>query len=115
MLLQKIKKYRLEIVEWIDAQSECEWAVSIDDFNKSDLVITDVGFIVYEDRKSVVICSQISSDGDFGNRTKIPKPWIKSRRRIDGQGTRTPFGIKTLPRRAGGDNKEDNRKNRGIC
>jgi len=79
-----LRKFKLVIIEWIDAQSDCAWS-SIkenEQWTKEDCIIVEVGWIVKETSKYVVIGSQIGNDGEFGNRTKIPRGWIKTIKRL---------------------------------
>ena len=76
-----LKKYKFIRVDWADAQSDCEWG-SIDKIKEwadKDCIIHDVGWLVYEGDRYIVISSQFGEDGEFGNRTKIPKQWIVKR------------------------------------
>jgi hypothetical protein len=79
-----MKKYCLELIEWLDAESDNGWEEPhrVIDWCKKDTVINEVGWIFYEDEKVLVIVSQLEYDGTLGNRTKIPKPWILSRRKL---------------------------------
>lgn len=79
-----MKKYPLELIEWYDAESEVSWCDEDElmKFAKKDFISTEVGFVVYETKDRIVMVSQIGNDGTMGNRTRIPKPWIKSRRKL---------------------------------
>jgi len=79
-----VNKYPLELIEWYDAESEVSWAEKKEalEWSKKEFVATEVGFVFYEDKNFIVMVSQIGSDGTIGNRTRIPKPWLKSRRKI---------------------------------
>jgi len=75
------KKYPLVLVEWIDAQSDCEWG-SIEKTKKwadEECLINDIGWLVCTGKKYIVITNQVGEDGELGNRTKIPKSWIKKK------------------------------------
>jgi hypothetical protein len=78
-----MKNYPLVLIEWMDAQSMCEWGdiVEIQDWIKTDCIVREVGWIVEENNLYVVITSQVQ-DTDFGNRTKIPKKWITKRTKL---------------------------------
>ena len=79
----KKQKYKLYLLEWNDAYSECTWATRNDIIDSDgDMTISEVGWIIDEDDQSVVISSQVASDGDFGNRTRIPKSWIVRKKKI---------------------------------
>ena len=78
------KKYILEEIEWIDAESDNGWEEPHDVMKwcNEDTVISEVGWIFYEDKKILVIVSQLQYDGTLGNRTKIPQSLIVSRRKL---------------------------------
>jgi len=77
------KKYPLVAVEWADAQSDCEWGSQekINNWIEKDCIINEIGWLVAENDNYIVITNQIGrDDGEFGNRTKIPVQWVKSRK-----------------------------------
>ena len=78
--------YPLISVEWADAQSDCEWG-SLEKVKKwveKDCIILEIGWLVFENKEYIVITNQIGQeDGEFGNRTKIPKAWVRKRRRLN--------------------------------
>ena len=77
--------YPLYLIHWVDALSDIGWADkekvmnwgSVDDF-----VISEVGWLIKETDKYLIITSQCSEDGDFGNRTRIPKGWVKHKKKL---------------------------------
>ena len=77
-------KFPLVYIEWIDAESACGWEdrEGLDKWINKDFIVNDIGWKVSENDKYVLICNQIASDGDFGNRTRIPKAWIKKLQRV---------------------------------
>lgn len=77
-------KYPLEIVEWIDAESECHWIdfKEAEEWKKQKMVALEIGWVIEDSKELLVLTSQLAADGDIGNRTKIPKPWIVSRRKV---------------------------------
>lgn len=77
-------KYPLEVIEWYDAESDASWSSpqEAEDWAKKDFVAFEVGFVFFEDKDHIAVTSQIGSDGTIGNRTRIPKPWIKRRRKL---------------------------------
>lgn len=81
------KKYSLVSVEWADAQSDCEWETidKVRTWAEKDCIIFEIGWLVYENDKYVVISNQIGEDGDLGNRTKIPVQWIRKRKNLGGK------------------------------
>lgn len=78
------KKYKLVVIEWADAQSDCEWETvdRVITWSEKDCMIFEIGWLICEAKEYLVICSQIGEDGDLGNRTKIPKQWIRSQKEI---------------------------------
>lgn len=79
-----IKKAPLSLITWIDAESDSDWEDSgkVKMWVEEDFIVYEVGWIVAESKKYIVICSQIAKDNDFGNRTKIPKKWILERKDV---------------------------------
>ena len=77
-------KYQLEMVEWYDAESEADWVAQndMDSWCEGMSMATDVGWIYEENNETLIIVSSFFGDGTFGNRTKIPKGMIKSRKRL---------------------------------
>ena len=77
-------KLTLEMVEWYDAESEADWVdqVEMDKWCDGMAMATDVGWIYEENNETLVIVSSFFGDGTFGNRTKIPKGMIKSRKQL---------------------------------
>lgn len=84
-------KYPLELIEWYDAESETAWESPsvVKKWGRKSYLVIEVGFIVAETKEHIIIANQISANGDIGNRTRIPKPWFKSRRKLDYGGERT--------------------------
>jgi len=96
----KNKKYILVLIEWYDAEADCSWAEEkdIDKWMKEDFLAIEVGWVIRETKDIICMCSSIGNDGTIGNRTKIPKPWIKSRKEIglhNGHPTRKNSRIRT--------------------
>lgn len=77
-------KYILEAIEWYDFESDVSWCDKDDAirFAKGDFLVTEVGFVYYEDKDKLMIVSQIANDGTVGNRTRVYKALIKSRRKL---------------------------------
>jgi len=77
-------KYPLCRIMWKDAQSDSEWSSieKIKIWAQKDCVINDIGWLVYEDKNHIVICSQIGEDGELGNRTKIPVGWVLKKEKV---------------------------------
>lgn len=76
---EHLKKYRLVALEWKDAQSDAEWGTeeSIKKWVEQDFIVFEIGWLIAENKKYVVISNQVAEDGDIGNRTKIPRDWIR--------------------------------------
>jgi len=82
---KSISKYPLVIVEWADAQSETAWDTKEKVFSwaEKSTIIQDIGWLIGETKLHIIICSQIcKDDGDLGNRTKIPKAWVVSKKKV---------------------------------
>jgi len=79
-----VKKYALELIEWCDVESEATWAdeKTMTDWIKALPVATEVGWVYKETKEMLVMVSQMFPDGTIGNRTKIPKSLVKSRKKI---------------------------------
>jgi len=75
------KAYKLVQLEWVDAESDSTWDTKdkITVWADKDCVIYEIGWLVAETKKYIVISNQITYDGDIGNRTKIPRKWIRKR------------------------------------
>ena len=74
----------LYLITWKDAESDCKWQ-DMDEIKKwaeKDYVVRDIGWIIHENKKHIVICSQIGDEGGFGNKTKIPIGWVISRKKL---------------------------------
>jgi len=77
-----MKEFKFYEVIWVDAQSDCTWE-NIDDVQQwldKDYVVYERGWLVAENDKYIIISNQLSNENDFGNRTKIPKKWIVSKK-----------------------------------
>ena len=77
-----LHKYKLVMVEWVDAQSDPAWGelVDIEKWANESYIVNEVGWLISETKKHIVMCSEIGSDGSMGNRTKIPNTWVISRK-----------------------------------
>ena len=78
------KKFPLMMVTWKDAQSCSNWKDEDEckKWTEEDCIIVNVGWIVTENKKYIVICSQVSFDKMYGDKTKIPVGWIIKRQRV---------------------------------
>jgi hypothetical protein len=76
-------KRQLVLVEWADAESHDDWQESEDVgkwIKEKNFICREVGWVLEDNKDMLVLTSQIG-DGDLiGNRTKIPKPWIRSKK-----------------------------------
>ena len=81
----KNKKYHMELIIWEDAFSETTWGniENIKEWAQCGYAICEVGWVIFEDNDNIVLCSQLADDGDIGNRTRIHKKWVKSRKKIN--------------------------------
>lgn len=72
----------LLLVEWVDAEADCTWADMKDVVEWSSKVFTcrEVGWVIEDNKDMLVLTSQLGDENLVGNRSKIPKPWIKSKR-----------------------------------
>ena len=72
------------MVDWRLFVRICDRADDVErnKFCKEEYVVNEVGWIIFEDDNFIVVTSQVSDDGDIGNRTKIPKSWVKKRIKI---------------------------------
>ena len=87
-------KYPLVLVIWKDAQSSAEWESrsELEEWAEKDYIVSDIGWVVLENKKNIVICSQIGSDKSFGNKTKIPVGWVIKKQRITFHASKNRLG-----------------------
>lgn len=78
------KKFPLVMLTWKDAESDAQWGEKseVEEWASKDCLVTDIGWVIHENKKCIVICSQINDGKTFGNRTKIPVGWIVSKRKV---------------------------------
>lgn len=72
-----MKKLKPKMVIWEDALSNNEWTSKDKVLQEKPLEITDIGYIVKRDKNCIIVVNQFSSDNDYGNRTVIPRKWVK--------------------------------------
>jgi len=86
------------IIQWHDAHGSCEWAEKdeVDKYSKERTIVTELGWIVAEDDDVLVMTSQIASDSGYGNRTRVPKDMIISRKQLN---IKMPDNAKVTKRR----------------
>ena len=72
----------LVMVEWIDAEADCSWSDMRDvvDWSKKVFICREVGWVIEDNKDMLILTSQLGDENLIGNRTKIPKPWIISKR-----------------------------------
>lgn len=72
-------KLKPVVVEWIDSNSTGGWMSS---YEAADLRCQTAGFLMKRDKKSVVICQNISAGGQRGEFMEIPAVAIRRVRRL---------------------------------
>jgi hypothetical protein len=77
-------KFPLEMIEWADAESEATWVTEsdMDSWCEGVSIATDIGWVYQENDETIVLVTSFFGDGTFGNRTKIPKGMVRSRKRL---------------------------------
>ena len=72
---------KLVLIEWCDAEADCTWEdmSKIGDWSDKTFVCREVGWVIEDNKKVLVLTSQLGDENLIGNRTKIPKPWILSK------------------------------------
>ena len=72
---------KLVLIEWCDAEADCSWSDMKDviDWSKKVFTCREVGWVIEDNKDMIVLTSQLGDENLIGNRTKIPKPWIKSK------------------------------------
>jgi len=78
-------KFPLYFIAWKDAQTDAGWEEKdkTDVWANNDCIVYEIGWVIHENKTHIVICSQISKDGDFGSKTKIPIGLIIDKQRIN--------------------------------
>ena len=74
----------LVIVEWVDAEAECTWGDMKDvvEWSKKTFKCIEIGWVIEDNPEMLVLTSQLGDENLIGNRSKIPKPWILSRKTL---------------------------------
>lgn len=77
-------RYPFMAISWKDAESDCEWKseCEVEKWLQEDCIIHEIGWLISQNKKYIVLSNQIAEDGTIGNRTKIPAGWIIKRKRI---------------------------------
>ena len=77
-----IKNDKIYIVEWEDAHVEDSWLPfsAVNEFvNAPMFIVTDVGWILHEDDKCLIMASSKNNSHQWGTLKKIPKGWIRKK------------------------------------
>jgi len=76
-------KYKKELIRWVDSKSVADgWTPIEDVFNESLGVIETLGFVVTENKESVVVVGTIAPTDHVIQGIMVPKVCIKSRRLV---------------------------------
>ena len=84
-----MKKLRLIYIEWADAIRNSNWMLGSEakDWGKiSNWIVRETGWLIEENEEYIILAmghkpADETTDEQFNNLIKIPKPWIK--RRVD--------------------------------
>jgi len=78
--------HELVIVEWIDAEADCTWSdmKDVDLWSKKLFKCREVGWVLEDNKEMLVLTSQLGDENLIGNRSKIPKPWLLSKKKLNG-------------------------------
>jgi len=77
------QKLPLVIVEWLDANTESGWT-AVKDIKHEPTPIRTVGWLLSQTDKCLVMFSSHTDDGDAGEVTTIPAPWIQTVKKLRG-------------------------------
>ena len=69
------KKYKVYQVTWVDTSSSSAWR-DIKNFKPTLYTINSAGYLIYEDKKVIVLSLAISDDDRSSDRLTIPKGCI---------------------------------------
>lgn len=79
--MNKQKKLSLVLIEWEDANHQGAWHTPIQAKewweNKENYLCRNVGFLLHEDKKCVVVASRLAKDNDVGMLQRIPRNWVQ--------------------------------------
>ena len=82
----KVKEIKeLVLIEWCDAEADCTWSDMKDVVEwgkKGAFICREVGWIIEDNDDMILLTSQLGDENLIGNRSKIPKPWIMSRKTL---------------------------------
>lgn len=72
-----MEKYKIYLIKWSDIESNSNSWQTIDEaieFHEELTIIEQVGYIIYEDEKSIIITDSVCEKLELiGNSTRIPK------------------------------------------
>lgn len=77
--MPKKQTYRLEQIDWEDANSQGAWHRLDKDYQATLLVVHSTGWLIKETEKIVVLAQQMSANGSFADTITIPKNCIMRR------------------------------------
>ena len=72
-------KLRLVKITWVDAFSIAEWQTLeevLENAKSNEWEVTEVGWLLFQCKEYLVVASQFSRAGNWGNITKIPRSWL---------------------------------------
>lgn len=84
-MVKLIKNPKHYLIRWIDAESWSSWHYDEDviDRIKSETFWVDMsGWILYEDKKFIVLATKFNHGGLWGNVYKISKSWVIKKKAI---------------------------------
>lgn len=74
--MKKIRRMKLVVVRWLDAQSGACWADSSD--YPAPIPVTTVGMLITKSKSHVVVSGSLCYDGDIGESIAIPMGMVQS-------------------------------------
>ena len=87
-----IKHEKIVYIEWADAiaNDSAIWRCKDDVVkwaNETDCVVAEIGFVIKEDKKEIVLASRCQNMGkeyetQYGLLQKIPKTWVRKRKEV---------------------------------
>lgn len=80
-----LNNHPLYLILWRDAQTDADWTEKdkTEEWAEKDCLVYEIGWIVKETKSHIVVCSQISKDGDLGTKTKIPIGMLIDKQKIN--------------------------------
>ncbi len=71
------KRIKLTVVDWLDAAQHVGWHDSAEELSPAE--IRSVGYLVYQDKKTIRLAQSVTRDGGVGDVLVIPRAWIVRR------------------------------------